>query len=76
MARNSAAERRKRLRKLLTAARKDAGLSQADVAKRFGKPQAFVSRYETGERQLDVAELLDLAEILKLDPHSIIDELA
>jgi len=76
MARPSLQERRKRLRKLLVVARKKAGLTQADVAKKMGKPQAFVSRYEVGERQIEVAELMDLAHIIGVDVHDIIDELA
>ena len=76
MPRHSIQEQRKRLRKLLTSARNAAGLSQAQVAKQMGKPQPFVSRYETGERQLDVAELLELAEILGLDPHEILNKLS
>mgnify|MGYP000018976566 CR=1 FL=1 len=33
------------------------GLRQADIAKRVGKPQSFVSNYERGERRLDILEL-------------------
>ncbi len=49
--------RRDRLRSLLRQLRLDAGLRQVDLARLLGEPQPFVSRYETGERQLDVAEL-------------------
>lgn len=76
MARPSIQEKRKKLQKLLIAARKKAGLKQADVAKKMGKPQPFMSRFETGERQLEVAEFVELAEILGIDPRKVIDELA
>ena len=56
--------RRDRLRALLRQLRLDAGLRQADLAERIGEPQPFVSRYETGERQLDVAELDLICEAL------------
>lgn len=75
MARPSIQDRRKKLRKLLIAARKKAGLKQIDVAKKMGKPQPFMSRFETGERQLEVAEFIELAEILGVDPRKIVDEL-
>ncbi len=49
--------RRDRLRSLLRQLRLDAGLRQIDLARLLDEPQPFVSRYETGERQLDIAEL-------------------
>jgi len=39
-------------------ARKRAGLNQAKLAKRLGKPQSYVSKFETGERRLDVLEFI------------------
>ncbi len=36
--------------------RVDAGLTQADLAKRLDKPQSFVAKVETLERRLDVIE--------------------
>ena len=57
----------KRLRMMLRAARKHAGLSQADVAQQLGKPQSFVSKYERGERRLDVIEFLEIAKIVGLN---------
>ena len=47
----------KRLLALLRQIRLDAGLRQVDVAKRLKQPQAYVSRYETGERRSDLLEL-------------------
>ena len=56
----------------LVQARKEAGLSQEGIAKRMGKHQQFVSRYETGERRLDVVEFCDIARLLGLDPAALI----
>ena len=56
-----------RFRSLLIAARKKAGLSQAELAKRLAKPQSFVSKFERGERRLDVIEFKSVAEALGLD---------
>lgn len=58
----------KRLTTLLVETRKAAGLSQADVAARLNRPQSFVSKYERGERRLDIVEFGELAEALAVDP--------
>lgn len=51
------ASQREALIRLLVTIRKEAGLDQTAVAKAVGKNQSFVSRYESGERRLDVLEL-------------------
>ena len=61
-------ERQKRLVALLKAAREKAGLTQIQLARRLGKYRTYVSKYETGERQLDVVEFLAVAEALGLEP--------
>lgn len=50
----------------LIAQRKELRLTQATLAKRLGRHQQFVSRYETGERRLDVVEFADIAAALEL----------
>ena len=65
-----------RFRGLLIAARKSRGLTQVDVAQRLGKPQSFVSKYERGERRLDVVEFIEVARALGLEAKSVIDELS
>lgn len=62
-------------RELLVKAREDAGYSQAQLAARLKKPQSYVSKYERGERRLDVIEFLEIAEILKIDVESFIQKL-
>ncbi len=52
----------------LRRARKDAGLSQAELAKRLRRPQTFVSKYELGERRLDVVEFALAAIEIGVDP--------
>ena len=44
--------------------RKHAGLKQAEVAARLGVPQSFVSKYESGERKLDLVEAHDVCKAL------------
>ena len=63
-------------RTLLTDARLRAGLTQASLAKKLGRPQSFVSKFENGERRLDLIEFLDVARALRLDPMRVIDELS
>ena len=58
------AQRRRILLDLLRQARLDADLRQADVAAKLGKPQSFVSNYESGERCLDLLELQMVCEVL------------
>ena len=65
-----------RLRAILVEGRRAAGLTQAELATRLARPQSFVSKYERGERRLDVAELIEVAVALGLEPASIISELA
>jgi len=47
----------------LIEARKQAGLTQVDVAKRLGKAHSFISKCELGERRVDFVELQQLAKI-------------
>ena len=42
---------------LLRQIRLDAKLRQVDLAERLRQPQSFVSKYESGERRLDILEL-------------------
>ncbi len=48
------------LQKLLKIIRQEYDLTQNDVANRLGKPQSFVSKYESGERRLDLSELREI----------------
>jgi transcriptional regulator with XRE-family HTH domain len=43
---------------MLKQARLDANLSQVEVAARLEKPQSYVSKCESGERRVDIVELL------------------
>jgi transcriptional regulator with XRE-family HTH domain len=52
------------LRTLLRQVRTEAGLTQTDVARRLGQPQSFVSKYESGERRLDVLELREVCQAI------------
>jgi transcriptional regulator with XRE-family HTH domain len=58
--------------KLMVSARDKAGLTQEKLAKRLGKPQSFVAKYEGGERRLDVIEFLWIARAIGTDPIRIL----
>jgi len=52
----------RRLRELLRQARRDAKLTQVEVAAMFKTSQQVISQIELGERRLDPVELLEFAE--------------
>lgn len=66
--------RYQRLASLLGDLRKARGMLQQDLADRLGRPQAFVSKVESGVRRLDVVELLDFLSVLEADPHEFLDQ--
>jgi transcriptional regulator with XRE-family HTH domain len=51
---------------LLRKLREETGMRQVDLAEALGEPQSFVSRFESGERRLDVLELRAVCRALKL----------
>ncbi len=65
-----------RLREALTAAREAAGFTQRELARRLGRPQSFVSKCESGERRVDVVELIHIFKILRSDPIDLVKLIA
>jgi len=57
----------------LRAEREKQGLSQEALAERLGTHQQFVSRYEIGERRLDILEYMDVAAALGLEPSVLME---
>ena len=57
-------KQQKALLSLLRDLRTKAGLRQVDMAAALGKPQAFVSYYESGARRLDLLELRQVCKVL------------
>ena len=57
-----------RLIQLLVAVRHQAGVRQQALAKKLGRPQSFVAKYEGGERRLDVVEFIAIVEAMGADP--------
>jgi transcriptional regulator with XRE-family HTH domain len=57
-----------RLIATLVAVRKAAGIRQHALAKKLGRPQSFIAKYEGGERRIDVVEFIAIARALGADP--------
>lgn len=55
------------LQDLLRHLRRKRGLTQQTLATRLKMPQSFVSKYESGERLLDVLELRQICTALEID---------
>jgi transcriptional regulator with XRE-family HTH domain len=60
---------------VLVAARKKAGVSQAELARRVGREQPFISLVERGVRRLDVIEFLVFAKAIGADPTELVAEI-
>lgn len=65
----------KKLLKYLTSKRLLLGVTQLDLSSLLNKPQSFVSKYENGERRLDIIEAIEICNALKINPHELIDEI-
>jgi transcriptional regulator with XRE-family HTH domain len=59
----------------LSAARRRANLTQVELAARLRKPQSFVSDYERGQRRVDIAEFVVIAQTLGAEPIEILKEI-
>ena len=60
---------------LLKEERKNAGLTQTALAKKLRRPQSYVSKYERGDRRLDVIEFIEVARVIGFDPHDFLRKL-
>jgi transcriptional regulator with XRE-family HTH domain len=60
----------------LIAKREEAGMTQTELAAALGEYQSFIARLESGQRRVDVIELIELSRILRFDPARFIGEIA
>lgn len=58
----------------LKKARQEKGLSQAEVAKRLGVGQSFISKIESGQYRLDILQLQQFARIFSKSLTSFLKE--
>ena len=61
--------------KLILDARKKSGFTQEKLAAKLKKNQSYISKYENGDRRLDVLEFMDAMHALNVDPVEIISDL-
>jgi transcriptional regulator with XRE-family HTH domain len=52
----------------LVAVRHAADVSQQVLAKKLGRPQSFIAKYEGGERRIDLVEFIAITRALGADP--------
>ena len=55
--------------------RKRAGLTQRELARRVGREQNFVARVETGQRRLDLIELVQICQACGTSPEDEVQRL-
>lgn len=75
MTRSVFTDKYERFQQLLIDARKAADLTQTQLAGKLRQPQSYVSKYERGERRLDLIEFLEVAHVLGIDPADFIKQL-
>ncbi len=59
----------------LAAARAEAGMTQRELARRLGRTHSFVGKIESGERQLNVLEFIEIANALGVKASDLIKSL-
>lgn len=55
--------------------RSDKGVTQYHLAEILGRPQSFVSKYESGERRLDVIEFIQVCRALNEQPSDVLHKI-
>ncbi|MCS1407072.1 MAG: hypothetical protein M2R45_00228 [Verrucomicrobia subdivision 3 bacterium] len=60
---------------LLKKTRVETGLRQVDLAKKLKVPQSMISKYEVGERRIDLLELRDICVALGVSLTEFVQEL-
>lgn len=75
VARSTHTEPYKILLEVLIDARKRAGVTQTELARRLKRPQPYMSMVERGERRVDVIQFYAIMKALGADPEEVFREL-
>lgn len=60
---------------VLSAARRECGVTQVELSQRLKRPQSYISKVERRERRVDPVEFYDWARALGVDPTLLFDRL-
>jgi ribosome-binding protein aMBF1 (putative translation factor) len=66
----------KTLAAMLVEQRKKAGLRQVDLATKMGVYQSWVTHMESGQRRIDVIELIELGRAIGFDAAAMVRKLS
>lgn len=67
-------EEHRRLAARLAELRRDAGVTQVELAAKLGASQSFVTKYESGDRRLDLIQLRDICRALDVRVSVVVRE--
>lgn len=59
----------------LETVRLSAGITQRELALKLGKPQSFVSAYESGQRRVDILEFLTIVGAIGGDAQKVLTKI-
>lgn len=71
MPKNILVHRQKAVVRVIVTARKEAGLSQRDLALRIKRPHSYIARIESRRRRVGVGELCEIADALGIAPRDM-----
>ena len=63
------------LLQLLVTARKKSGITQQQLAKKLGKIQSYISKYENAERRLDIIEVIAISKAINFNPVELMNDI-
>jgi transcriptional regulator with XRE-family HTH domain len=65
-------QRYESVRQILRETRKQADLTQIELAEKLGRGQSYVSKVERGEQYVDLIEFLEWCEACKTPPSKVV----